>query len=206
MTLRRLVLWRHGETEYNAGRRMQGQLDSLLTPLGVDQARRAAPVLAALGPQVLLTSDLRRAADTAAALAEYAGLEPLTDKRLRETHLGQWQGLTHDEVDAIWPAARLAWRTDPARTPPGGESRVEVATRALAVVTELDTADSGTEIAVLCAHGGLIAALSASLLDLPVAYWCSFGGIGNCRWTVLERPTNLPWRLVTYNAGLLEYP
>jgi glucosyl-3-phosphoglycerate phosphatase len=206
VTLRRLVLWRHGETEFNAGRRMQGQLDSLLTPLGIDQARRAAPVLAALGPQVLLTSDLRRAADTAAALAEYAGLEPLPDTRLRETHLGQWQGLTHDEVDAVWPAARLTWRTDPAWTPPGGESRVEVAARALAVVAELDAADADTQTAVLCAHGGLIAALSASLLDLPVAYWCSFGGIGNCRWTILERPANLPWRLMTYNAGLLEFP
>jgi glucosyl-3-phosphoglycerate phosphatase len=205
VTLRRLVMWRHGETDYNADRRMQGQLDSALTPLGLDQARRAAPVLAAFDPQALLTSDLRRASDTAAVLADYTGLPAATDKRLRETHLGQWQGLTHDEVDARWPGGRLTWRLDPEWAPPGGETRVEVAARAMAVVSELDAGHVDT--AVLCAHGGLIASLSASLLDLPVANWASFGGIGNCRWTVLERlypSAEQPWRLVTYNAGLLE--
>jgi glucosyl-3-phosphoglycerate phosphatase len=204
VTLRRLVLWRHGETDYNVDRRMQGQLDSVLTPAGLEQARRAAPVLAGFGPQTLLTSDLRRASDTAAVLAGYTGLVPGVDKRLRETHLGQWQGLTHAEVDAAWPGDRLTWRLDPAWAPPGGETRIEVATRALAVVAELDVGD--VETAVLCAHGGLIAALSASMLNLPVINWSSFSGIGNCRWTVLERPMSimdLPWRLVTYNAGLL---
>lgn len=205
MTLRRLVLWRHGETDYNADRRMQGQLDSVLTPLGLEQARRAAPLIAGFEPQVLLTSDLRRASDTAALLAELTGLVPNVDKRLRETHLGQWQGLTHAEVDAAWPGARLTWRIDPSWAPPGGETRVEVAARALAVVAELDAGN--VETAVLCAHGGLIASLSASLLGLPVANWSSFGGIGNCRWVVLERPVarlDMPWRLVTYNAGLPE--
>jgi len=213
MTLRRLVLWRHGETDYNADRRMQGQLDSVLTPLGLDQARRAAPVLAAFQPQALLTSDLRRASDTAAVLAEYTGLVPSTDKRLRETHLGHWQGRTHAEVDAAWPGARQTWRLDPEWAPPGGETRVEVAARALAVVAELDAGN--IETAVLCAHGGLIASLSAALLDLPVRNWSSFARIGNCRWTVLGRPvplgppavsTDRPWRLVTYNAGLLGAP
>lgn len=204
MTLHRLVLWRHGETEYNVDRRMQGQLDSVLTPLGLEQARRAAPLIAAFEPQMLLTSDLRRASDTAAVLAEYAGLVPNVEKRLRETHLGQWQGLTHAEVDANWPGSRQAWRSDAQYAPPGGETRVEVAARALTVVTELDAGN--VESVVLCAHGGLIASLSASLLNLPVSNWPSLGGIGNCRWTVLERlaMSNPRWRLMMYNAGLLE--
>jgi probable phosphoglycerate mutase len=203
VTLRRLVLWRHGETEYNADRRMQGQLDSVLTPLGLEQARRAAPVIAGFEPQVLLTSDLRRASDTAAVLAEYTGLVPNVEKRLRETHLGQWQGLTHSEVDTRWPGARPTWRIDAGYAPPGGETRVEVAARALSVVADLDAGDA--ETAVLCVHGGLIASLSARLLGLPIPNWSSFGGIGNCRWTVLERPArtaDAPWRLVMYNAGL----
>jgi len=206
VTLRRLVLWRHGETDYNADRRMQGQLDSALTAVGLEQARLATPVLAAFGPQVLLTSDLRRAADTAALLAEETGLVAHTDKRLRETHLGQWQGLTHDQVDATWPGARLSWRSNPEWAPPGGETRVEVAARAAAVVAELDAGGAG--IAVLCAHGGLIAGLTARLLELPVSHWSSFARIGNCRWTVLDRPLSTVdrprWRLTTYNAGLLE--
>jgi broad specificity phosphatase PhoE len=211
VTLHRLVLWRHGETDYNADRRMQGQLDSTLTPVGLDQARRAAPVLAAFEPQALITSDLRRASDTAAVLAEYTGLVAGTDKRLRETHLGQWQGYTHAEVDARWPGARQTWRLDPEWAPPGGETRVEVAARGVAVVADLDAGQAGT--VVLCAHGGLIASVSARLLDLPLRNWSSLAGIGNCRWTVLERPAppgsptvspDLPWRLTTYNAGLLE--
>lgn len=203
MTLARLVMWRHGETEFNADRRMQGQLDSVLTPLGLEQARRAAPVIAGFGPQALLTSDLRRASDTAAVLADCTGLVPNADKRLRETHLGRWQGLTHTEVDAAWPGARLAWRADAEYSPPGGETRVEVAARALPVVAELDAGD--VESAVLCVHGGLIISLTASLLDLPVANWPAFGGMGNCRWTVLERRVpGGPWRLIMYNAGLLD--
>lgn len=201
MTLSRLVLWRHGETDYNAGRRMQGHLDSVLTPVGRAQARRAAPVLAAFEPQLLLTSDLRRAADTAAELATAVGLAPASDPRLRETHLGQWQGLSHDEVDQTWPGARLAWRRDPLWAPPGGESRVEVAARARALVSELDA--GAAERVVLCTHGGLIASLVASLLLLPLANWPALGGIGNCCWSVLERPSpDSLWRLVAYNAGL----
>lgn len=201
MTLRRLVLWRHGETDYNAGRRMQGQLDSMLTPTGRDQAKRAAPLLATYEPQLLMTSDLHRAIDTAAGLAAATGLVPVVDERLRETHLGQWQGLSHDEVDRTWPGARQSWRDDPQWAPPGGESRVDVAARACAVVAELDAGE--VERVVLCVHGGLIGSLAASLLRLPLANWPSLGGIGNCCWSVLERPLpDAPWRLITYNAGL----
>jgi glucosyl-3-phosphoglycerate phosphatase len=216
VTLRRLVLWRHGETDYNAARRMQGHYDSLLTAVGLEQARRAAPVIAAFGPDLVLTSDLRRAADTAAVLASCTGLVPYVDKRLRETNLGQWQGLTHAEVDASWPGARLTWRHNPRWAPPDGESRVEVATRGAAVIAEVDAGAS--EVAVVCGHGGLIAGLTGHLLELPVQRWPVLGGVGNCRWTVLERFAadagagssgadfeaggGVGWRLVAYNAGL----
>lgn len=210
MTLGRLVLWRHGETDWNADRRMQGQLDSELTETGLTQARRAAPVVAALGPQLLLTSDLRRASDTAAVLAEHTGLQAQTDKRLRETHLGEWQGLTHDDVDIRWPGGRATWRRDAEWAPPGGETRVEVAARARQVVAELDTLHD-VQIAVLCAHGGLIASLVASLLGLPVDRWPTLGGIGNCHWAVLDRLVwpdapceDPPWRLFSFNAGIVE--
>lgn len=211
MTLNRLVLWRHGETEWNADRRMQGQLDADLSEIGIEQARRAAPIIAGFVPQVLLTSDLRRASNTAAVLAERTSLPVQTDKRLRETHLGQWQGLTHDDVDARWPGGRVAWRGNAAWAPPGGESRIEVAGRAKQVVAELDSRQ-GVQVAVLCAHGGLIASLVACLLGLPVDRWPTLGGIGNCHWAVLDRAlmlqlssgAALSWRLVSYNAGVPE--
>lgn len=217
MTLVRLALWRHGETNWNADRRMQGQLDAELSAAGVEQARLAAPHLAGLGPQVLLTSDLRRAADTAAVLAELTGLTAQVDKRLRETHLGDWQGLTHEDVDSRWPGGRGLWRRDAEWAPPRGETRVEVAGRARQVVMELD-ARPDVQVAVICAHGGLIASLVACLLGLPVNRWPALGAIGNCRWAVLDRPVlppdssrpdsarpdaaALPWRLNSYNAGV----
>ncbi len=98
--VRRLVMLRHGQTEYNAGNRMQGQLDTDLSELGREQAVAVAEVLAKRQPLVMVSSDLRRALDTADALGERAGLPVRADTRLRETHLGDWQGMTHLEVDA----------------------------------------------------------------------------------------------------------
>lgn len=208
MTLGRLVLWRHGETNWNVDRRMQGQLDAELSEVGIEQAQLAAPFIAAFAPQALLTSDLRRATDTAAVLTGLTGLTAQVDKRLRETHLGDWQGLTHQDVDSRWPGGRGLWRRDAEWAPPGGETRVEVAGRARQVVVELD-ARADVRVAVLCAHGGLIASLVACLLGLPVDRWPALGGIGNCHWSVLERQSpmepvtaTLPWRLNCYNAGV----
>ncbi|MGH3936840.1 MAG: histidine phosphatase family protein [Pseudonocardiaceae bacterium] len=198
MTLKQLVLWRHGETDYNAALRMQGQLDSQLTATGLGQAQRAARLLAELEPDVLVTSDLSRAGDTAAVLAAEMGMPLRVDKRLRETNLGTWQGLTHAEVEMLWPGGIHTWRGNPEWAPPGGETRVEVAGRAAHVVSELDA--GGHESAVLCTHGGLIAGLTPLLLGLPVPAWSAFGGISNCHWTVLLR-RGCGWRLFSYNTA-----
>jgi broad specificity phosphatase PhoE len=198
VTLRQLVLWRHGETDFNAARRIQGQLDSKLTANGRSQARRAARWLAELDPAVLMTSDLSRAGDTAAVLAAETGTPLRVDKRLRETNCGMWQGLTDGEVEALYPGCLQTWRGNPQWAPPGGESRVEVATRAAHVVAELDADISGS--AVLCTHGGLIAGLTPLLLGIPVAAWMVFGGISNCHWTVLTRRGST-WRLFSYNSA-----
>ncbi len=112
MTVRRLVMLRHGQTEFNFGSRMQGQLDTELTELGRAQAVAAAEALAKHQPLLIVSSDLRRAYDTAVALQERTGLRVRADDRLRETHLGDWQGMTHTEIDAKAPGARLAWRDD----------------------------------------------------------------------------------------------
>jgi len=127
------------------------------------------------------------------------------DARLRETHLGHWQGRTVAEIDRDYPGAIAEWRSDPAWAPPGGESRIAVVARSRPVVDELEAefADARSETALLVAHGGMIAGLVTGLMDLPPSTWPSFGGLGNCRWAVLARRDDHPrWRLAGYNIGV----
>jgi glucosyl-3-phosphoglycerate phosphatase len=216
MSVRRLVMLRHGQTDFNAGSRMQGQLDSALTELGRAQAVAAAEVLGKLQPLLIVSSDLHRAYDTAITLGEQTGLQVRVDERLRETHLGDWQGLTHTEVDAQAPGARLTWRDDATWAPHGGESRVDVAARSVPLVAELVAgepewggAGEPDRPLVLVAHGGLIAALSAALLKLPVANWPILGGMGNASWVQLSGHSHgsgadfdgIRWRLDVWNAS-----
>ncbi|RJQ80529.1 histidine phosphatase family protein [Pseudonocardiaceae bacterium YIM PH 21723] len=203
MSLDRLVLWRHGVTEYNATGRIQGHLDVQLKPEGVAQAAAAAPLLSSFNPQVIVSSDLRRAADTAAAFARLSGRPIRFDKRLRETYVGQWQGLTHAEVEEGWPGGFTRWRQDPTWAPPDGETRIEVADRGHEVISELDAELFGGT-ALICAHGGLLSSLTGRLLGLPSDFWPQLGGLSNCHWTVLERraDTGGTWRLISYNVGV----
>src|SRR5690606_18245837 len=90
----RLILWRHGHTEWNAERRVQGHSDVPLSALGHAQAAEAAPLLAAFAPDAIVSSDLRRCTETAAALARHTGLPVRRDPRLRERYYGEWEGLT----------------------------------------------------------------------------------------------------------------
>jgi glucosyl-3-phosphoglycerate phosphatase len=206
MTLRRLILLRHGQTDFNVDGRMQGHIDSHLTDAGHEQAAEAAPVLASLAPDRLVSSDLRRAVDTAEVVGAACGLPVKFDSRLRETHLGLWQGHTVAEIERDYPGATATWRSDPGWAPPEGESRIDVVARSRPVVDELDAefadSDGVSETVLLVAHGGLIAGLVTGLMDLPPSVWPSFGGLGNCRWAVLARRDDHPrWRLAGYNIG-----
>ncbi|MFC9895211.1 histidine phosphatase family protein [Nocardia sp. NPDC127579] len=205
--MRTLILLRHGQTEWNAADRMQGQIDTDLTELGRRQAKEAARELVSRNAIAIVSSDLRRAHDTALALAEHTDVPVELDPRLRETHLGDWEGLTHLEVDADYPGARVTWRLDASYRPPNGESKLEVGARSLPVVRELfsERQDWPGRTIILVAHGGLIAALTAALLDLPPQNWPALGGLANTSWVQLsshgpgiEQPG---WRLDVWNAA-----
>ena len=206
MTLRRVVLLRHGQTDYNVAGRMQGHIDSQLTEEGREQALRAAPVLGAMPFDRIVSSDLARAVDTANTIADVLGLPVKLDPRLRETHLGEWQGRRVDEVEVDYPGQIAEWRGDPRWTPPGGESRVDVVRRSLPVVEEIDAdlADEpGAQSLLIVAHGGMIGGMVSGLLDLPEDVWPIIGGMGNCKWAVVARRADHPrWRLSGYNIGV----
>ncbi|GAY12097.1 histidine phosphatase family protein [Pseudonocardia sp. N23] len=205
MSLRRVVLLRHGQTDYNVDGRMQGHVDSRLTAAGLAQAREAAPELARFKPTRLLSSDLTRAADTAAEVSAVTGIPVAHDARLRETDLGDWGGRAIVDIERDSPGSIAAWRSDPAWRPPSGETRIEVVARSVPVVEELDLefADDSTDVtALLVAHSGVIAGMVSGLLALPHSVWPSVGGMGNARWAVLtRRPGHTMWRLTGYNMG-----
>src|SRR4051812_8471329 len=123
--MERLVLWRHGRTEWNATGRFQGQLDPPLDAEGRSQAARVAPELAAdlpAGQTTVVSSDLSRAAETAASLTAVLGVQLRLDPRLREHGMGLWEGLTRDEVAERYPEQYADWVTGgPVRGRGGGE-------------------------------------------------------------------------------------
>ncbi|PRH77767.1 histidine phosphatase family protein [Streptomyces solincola] len=202
---RKIVLWRHGQTAWNLERRFQGTTDIELTEAGVEQARRAARLLAALKPDAVVASDLRRAAATAGELAAVTGLPVAHDAALRETYAGEWQGLTHEEIVARYGEQYAAWkRGEPVRRG-GGELETEVADRAAPVV--LGHADKLPDggILVVVSHGGTIRTTIGRLLGLESHHWEGLGGLTNCCWSVLGEGAR-GWRLLEHNAGTLPEP
>ncbi|MFD8010138.1 histidine phosphatase family protein [Streptomyces sp. NPDC058955] len=204
-TGRRIVLWRHGQTSWNLERRFQGSTDIELTEAGVHQARRAARLLAALRPDAIVASDLKRTAATAAELAALTGLSVAHDSALRETYAGEWQGLTHDEIVARFGEQYAAWkRGEPVRRG-GGELETEVADRAAPVILEHADKLPQDGTLVVVSHGGTIRTAIGRLLGLEPHHWESLGGVSNCCWSVLGQGAR-GWRLLEHNAGSLPEP
>ena len=202
------MLWRHGQTVWNAERRFQGQSDIPLDGTGQAQAERAARLLAALHPDLIVSSDLSRAGGTAAALGRLTGLEVRMDKDLRERSGGCWEGLTDTEIRTRYPVEHASW------TPPDGEPSAVVAERvagALQRAAEALLAEKGAEpgmttgLAVVASHGAALRLGMSRLLGMPEELFGVLGPLSNCSWSVLGR-RNGRWRLVEHNAGTLPEP
>jgi probable phosphoglycerate mutase len=193
--LRRIIILRHGRTGWNAARRYQGQADPPLDEVGRAQAIEVAPLVSAMRPDLLITSDLARARQTAEPLGALASIAPREDARLRERNLGHWQGLTRDEVAERYPQEFADWLAGRDVTRRGGESRKEVAERALDLVDELPE----VQVTVLVSHGATAMCLSAALLGLPQTP-SILAPLANCHWTEL-RNAGTGWTLRAHNAG-----
>jgi probable phosphoglycerate mutase len=152
----RLLLIRHGETDWNRSQRIQGQIDIALNDTGVHQAQRLAQALADEPIAAIYASDLDRAQATAQAVAQVAGVSLRTDARLRERHYGAFQGLTYEEIVQQWPQQAQAWRErDPAFAPDGGESLLGLCERVMPALHAVASRHPGEQI-VWVTHGGVI--------------------------------------------------
>jgi probable phosphoglycerate mutase len=167
MPATRLILLRHGETEWNVERRYQGQLDSALTTTGRTQARALAARLAGQCVAALYSSDLDRARETARVVADSTGLKQILDSGLRERHLGVFQGLLKAEIREKFPDEYLRFKSDPDYVIPGGESTRQSSTRVIACLEEIAGCHAGQQIAVI-GHGGTASSLLRYALGIPL--------------------------------------
>lgn len=152
----RLFVVRHGETAWNVDQRIQGQLDIGLNERGRWQATRVAAALAGEGLDVVYSSDLARAADTAAAIGAAAGLPVQHDTGLRERAFGRFEGVTFTEIARRWPDEAERWRRrEPGFGPGGGERLVDFYERCVGTALRLAARHPGQAVA-LVAHGGVL--------------------------------------------------
>ncbi len=150
------MLVRHGVTAWNLELRIQGQLDVPLSAQGIQQAQRTAQALADAGLHRIYSSDLQRAHATAQAIAARTGAPLVTEVGLRERAFGQYEGLTHADIETRWPADAQRWRArEPGFTPTGGETLETFYERCVSCAAALAERHRGQTVA-LVAHGGVL--------------------------------------------------
>jgi glucosyl-3-phosphoglycerate phosphatase len=202
VTAGQLIVLRHGRTSWNREGRFQGQADIPLDDRGRAQAVRAAAVLAELAPAAIVASDLGRARETAAAVSAATGLPVVTDARLREIHVGSWEGLTAADVVAVDPdlGARYLQGEDVRRSATG-ETIAEVAERVADALTEIAAIAESASTVIVVMHGLAARVGVCRFVGLPQTSWQALGGMHNCGWITVERhPGGGYWRIADYNV------
>lgn len=195
----RLIIWRHGRTEWNANRRVQGHADVPLDEVGIAQAADAAVRVAERRPTAIISSDLRRAAMTAQPLAGLTGLPIAFDARLRERHFGPWQGLTDVEIRERYPEDFARWVSE-GITHPEIETIDDLTKRVAAAFRDAVDQIGSDGVAVLATHGGSARVGIASILGWPEAVWRTLGGLHNCHWAELSHSVTRGWQLTGFNV------
>jgi broad specificity phosphatase PhoE len=164
----RLILIRHGETDWNVEGRWQGHADVPLNPRGHRQAEEIARTLSGTRLDALYTSDLERTLQTAAPLARNQQLQIKIDPRLREIDQGEWQGLLVSEIQIRYAKEFRQRRENPLEVaPPGGETALQVRERVLAAVQDILDAHPGQTVALI-SHGFALAVIRAYFQDIPI--------------------------------------
>ncbi|MFC7374726.1 MULTISPECIES: histidine phosphatase family protein [unclassified Brachybacterium] len=200
----RLVLVRHGQTDYNRDGRLQGQVDIPLNAAGAKQAALLAAAVAENPPDLIVSSPLQRAHETARAIGQACGLEVSTDEAFLERGFGQWEGLTGDEIRRRWPTEHAAWRDHREVTGLDVEDRPAVGSRVAAACRQLVADNRGGTVMVVT-HGAAITLAITALLGLDANEFRGLAGLENCHRSVLEPlrsdPEGRLMRLLSHNVG-----
>ncbi|WP_129629316.1 histidine phosphatase family protein [Candidatus Oscillochloris fontis] len=194
----RIIFVRHGETPWNVTLQYQGHVNVPLNERGQTQARLTAERLVRLDASALYTSDIARAAETAAIIGQHLGKTPIPMPELREIDVGKWEGLTPEELYRRYPDHMAEYQRDPARTVRlGGESYAQLQVRALVALEKIAAAHRPGETIIAVSHGGTIRALLCHIIDLDLGnfgkMWLDNGSLTEIRYG------SHGWRLVRLN-------
>ncbi|PMC74348.1 histidine phosphatase family protein [Brachybacterium sp. UMB0905] len=181
----RLVLVRHGQTDYNREGRLQGQVDIPLNTTGAAQAQRLAAAVTADPPDVIVASPLQRALATAQVIGRVTSVPVTTDPAFLERSFGDWEGLRGEEIRQRWPEEHAAWRAHRTVEGVGVEDRPEVAERVAAGARRLLQEHPGKMVMVV-AHGAAITLGITALIGEDPNGFRGIAGLENCHRSVLE--------------------
>jgi alpha-ribazole phosphatase len=191
-------LLRHGETEWNAQNRFCGRTDVPLSDAGRRQAHRLGERLKSMPIEVLYSSPLKRALETARVISGITGLKPTVDERLAEINYGQWEGKTLEEILKDDPAVFRAWSADPGRVAPaGGESGIEAQQRVVPFLDELARKHRGQHVAVVF-HKTVCRLAVCHFLGMSPSDYRRRLTMDNTALNIVL-PCEDGWQLVTYN-------
>ncbi len=209
MDCTRLIAIRHGQTDWNAEWRLQGQIDIPLNALGQRQAACLPEALRHEGLAAVVSSDLGRAWHTAQALAGPLGLPLRSDAGLRERCFGLLEGQTRAEIDQRWPDVARRWHArEPDFAPDGAETLRDFSARCLAAVARLAAGHAGQAIA-LVSHGGVLDCLyraaTGQALDTRRSWPLGNAGINRLLYTS-EGFTLVGWNDNAHLDGLASEP
>lgn len=194
----RIIFIRHGETDWNVTLQYQGQANIPLNERGCEQARRAGERLRRSRATALYASDVVRAWETAQIMGPILGLEPRTMTELREINVGEWEGLTPEELYRRFPDHMREYERDPARTVRrGGESYAQLQERALIALQRIHERHDPTETILAVTHGGTIRAILCHVIGLDLKnfgrLWIDNGSLTELRYG------SQGWRLIRLN-------
>lgn len=170
----KLIIIRHGQTEWNLSGRYQGQSDIKLTDIGIKQAQCLAENFPVSKIDIIFSSDLQRAAITAKMISDHFNCPVIKDSAFREISFGQWEGHTYNEIIEQWPEALNYFFTSPDRLNiPLGETFPEVQDRAMGKISEIMNVYPDKTV-VIVSHGAIIRTILSACLHTPLKYLWSF--------------------------------